>query len=183
MLVQTTQGYDLRIFTGRINLELGTYKHDLTIKGNQRKLYDMLIGSGRLDNDQVVWCVQNKSPIRLEAGQFLHEIDVDARDIATFVDSLAWCHINGYGPRYILPEDHQALRCQARRLNSADSTAMLRQLEAEYLEANLPSDPWSVVLKDVTNKLSDQFLLKFPFGYSKIVDVKVVTEDMATSVH
>lgn len=172
MRIRTSQSYNLRGFTGPINSELGPYKDDPTIRAAQRKLYDKLINEGKLKDEQVVWCVQNCSPLRVEAGQYLHVIDVDARDIVTYIDSLAWCHIIGYGPRYILPEDSQSLRRQA-AINGGDYASALRTLEDNFLDANLPADLWSAVSKEIADKKSDQVLMRFPFEYSSIIDVSI----------
>ncbi len=176
MRVRTTQGYDLREFAGPINLDLGSYRDNPTIKAAQRKLYDKLIEEGKLSDDQVVWGVQNNSSLRVEVGQYLHVIDVDTRDIVAYIDSLVWCHILDYGPRYIPPDDLQSLRRQA-AINGGDCATALRTLEDNFLDANLSADLWSAVSKDIIDKTSDQVLLRFPFKYSAIVNVSIVSEN------
>ena len=172
MRVRTFRGYDLRTFNGRIELARGTYKDDSKVSSAQRRLYD-LIGE-----DQVVWCVQGQL-LGEEIGRYHHEIDSDSRDIVAVVDALVWCHIAQYGPRYIPPEDRRDLRFQAATSGVDDRDAALRKAEDDYLAANLPADLWAAVTKQGITKKSDQLLVKFPFEFSTILNVEVVSEETA----
>jgi len=170
--VRTFQGYDLRTFNGRIELARGTYKDDSKVSSAQRRLYD-LIGE-----DQVVWCVQGQL-LGEEIGRYHHEIDADSRDMVAVVDALVWCHIAQYRPRYIPPEDRCVLNIQAATSGVDDRDAALRKAEDDYLAANLPADLWAAVTKKGITKKSDQLLVKFPFEFSTILNVEVVSEETA----
>jgi hypothetical protein len=176
MQVLTIQDYDLRTFTGPIDLNCGSYSHNQVIKDAQRKLYDLLKAVGRLTDDNVVWCDQDQPIMRDKGGRYLHEINADSRDVIAVIDSLAWCHIINYGPRFILPEDHCALRRQATTSGEEYGPA-LRRLEDMYLADNIPADLWSTVAKSTVAKKSDQVLLKFPFEFSTIVKVRLIAAD------
>jgi len=169
--VYTLQGYDLRRFRGPIDLAQGSKKNNDTISDAQRRLYS-LIGE-----NQVVWCRQDGPVLHGETGRYLHDIDVDRRDIVAVVDSLIWCHYIGYECHYIPREEHAELEEQA--IGSDDPDIALQELEDKYLAANLPKDLWSGVTKTEVNRKSDQLLLKFPFDYSTIANVDFVTEEMA----
>lgn len=118
-----------------------------------------------------MWC---QKEVHRSAGEYVHEIDVDPRDLIAIVDALIWCHILDYGPRYILSEDHANLRHQARIESPENNDATLRTLEDDYLAANLPDGLWCAVLKPEITKNSDQLLVKFPFEFSTIVSVELV---------
>ena len=174
----TLQGYNLITFTGPINLGLGTYKDYPEIIQKQQKLYEII------QEDQVIWCAQSEPPLVGCTGYFVHDIDVDSKDIVAVVDGLIWCHIiKIYGPRFIPREEHMELRFQVSTSGANDYDVALRRAEDEYLAANLPTDLWSGVIKSEVSKKSDQLLLKFPFKYSSIVNVDEVTKDMAERGH
>jgi hypothetical protein len=173
MRVITLQGYDLRRFGGPIELSRGTYKNDPNVPVSQRQLYDLI------KEDQVIWCGQDEPFLRAAAGRFVHDIDVDSRDIMKVIDTLVWCHIIKYGSRYIPPEEHSDLQFQA-EASGDDYDEALRKAEDSYLADNLPNDLWTGVTKDAVTKKSDQLLLKFPLVFSIIVNVDIVTEEMAT---
>jgi len=172
MRVLTLQGYDLRTFSGPIELNRGTYNDDENIVAAQRRLYDLT------NQDQVVWCGQGEPCLHGQTGSYVHDIDADPRDIVTVIDSLVWCHIIKYDSRYIPPEEHSDLRFRS-ATSGGDYDAALRQAEDDYLAANLPNDLWSGVTKPEVSKKSDQLLLKFPFTFSTIANVDLVSEDMA----
>jgi hypothetical protein len=173
MRVKTVQGYNLKEFRGRIELNRGTYKDDRFVSDAQRKLYE------RLQDDQLVWCVQD-SPILIgEVGRYLHEIEVDHRDIVAIIDTLVWCHIIGYGSRYIPHVDWAEVELQAMTRGEVWDEAGRQRAENDYLAKNLPAHLWSGVTKSEITKTSDKVLLRFPFAFSTIVDVRVVAEEMA----
>ena len=173
MRVFTLQTYDLRIFSGPIDLARGSYSDDANVSPAQRRLYDII------KEDQVVWCGQDEPTLRAANGHFLHDIEVDSRDIVAVIDSLVWCHLIKYHSRYIPPEEHADLRHRAAM--SDDYDKVLRKAEDEYLAENLPEDLWGGVLKVAITKKSDQLLLKFPLVFSTITNVDVVTEEMASN--
>ncbi len=170
MRLSTIQDYDLRTVECPIDLICGTYNTNDSISHAQQTLYE-LVGK-----DQLVWCAQSTPFLAGKVGRYLHEIDVDSRDIVAFVDSLVWGHIIGYGARYIPPEDHSELRSKVPA--NGDYESAVQKVEDEYLKANLPADLWAAVRKQEITKESDQVLVKFPFTFSTIVDVKRVSEDM-----
>lgn len=173
MRVQTIQGYDLRAFTGRIELERGTYKARSKISCAQRRLYHLV------KEDQLVWCAQGELMLFAEAGRHLHEIDIDCRDIAAVVDSLVWCHIVYDDPRYIPAEEERGLWRQVVSSGVEDCDAAFKNAKDEYLAANRPDNLWSAIIKSEITRKSDQLLVKFPFEHSKIVSVQVVSKEMA----
>lgn len=174
----TLQGYNLITFTGPIKLGLGTYKDYPEIIQKQQNLYEII------QEDQVIWCTQSEPVLVGCIGHFIHDIDVDSRDIVAVVDGLIWCHIiKIYGPRFIPREEHMELRFQVSTSEANDYDVALRRAEDEYLAANLPTDLWSGVIKPEVTKKSDQLLLKFPFTYSIIANVDEVTEVMAERGH
>lgn len=175
MRVFTLQSYDLRTFAGPIDLDHGSYKDDANVSAAQRQLYDLI------KEDQVVWCGQDEPILHAALGHYLHDIDVDHRDIVAVIDSLVWCHIIKYDSRYIPPEEHADLRHQAAISDDYDDA--LRKAEDAYLAENLPEDLWAGVTKLAVSKKSDQLLLKFPFVFSTIANVDIVTEQMAHSGH
>ncbi len=168
----TLQGYNLRTFNGPIELDLGTYRNHDFISRCQRRLYDQ-IGS-----DQVVWCGQTDPCLHNQSGKYIHDIEVDERDIIKVVDGLVWCHILNYGERYIPDEEHTALRSHA-AVSDGDYETTLRQAEDEYLSKHLPEDLWANVTRDSLQKDSDQLLLAFPILYSAIQCVTMITDQMA----
>lgn len=176
MRVLTLQGYDLREFRGPIELNRSTYNDCKNIIAAKKRLYDLI------DEDQVVWCGQDEPCLHGETGRYIHDIDADRRDIAAIVDALVWCHIIGYNRCYIPPEEHGDLRFRA-ATSACNYDAELRQAEDDYLAANLPDDLWPSVIKLEVSKKSDQVLLKFPFAYSVITNVEVVSTDMANKGH
>jgi hypothetical protein len=155
-------------------LNRGAYSDNQVIKNAQRKLYDLLKADGKLKDDNVVWCNQELPLSGSEGGRYLHEVIADPTDVIAIIDSLIWCHISKYGPRYILPEDHCALRRQA-LASGDDYDRTLCRLEDKYLADNIPADLWSAVVKTTVAKKSDQLLLKFPFEYSAIIKVCLIT--------
>jgi hypothetical protein len=168
----TIQSYDLRVFEGPIELDRGTYNHDSAVLNVQRQLYDLVKEDG-----QVIWCSQVRSVFPDDVDRYLHEIDIDSRDIVAIVDTLVWCHLLNYGPRYILPQDHRELRLTAMNSRNDYHTA-LRTEEDEYLRDNLPTDLWSSVTKKEITRSSDQLLIRFPLGFSDAVSVQIVAEAM-----
>lgn len=173
MRVLTLQGYDLRTFCGPIELSHGTYTDDPKISLKQQQLYDII------GEDQVIWCSQDEPVLHAKTGKFIHDIDTDPRDIIAVIDSLIWCHILEYDPRYIPPEEHIDLRYQAGN-SEGNYDEELRKAEDAYLADNLPKDLWTGVIKDDITKKSDQLLLKFPLVFSAIANVDIVTEEMAS---
>jgi len=176
----TLQGYNLKTFAGPIKLGLGTYKDYPDVLQAQRRLYEII------HEDQVIWCSQSEPPLVGCTGHFVHDIDVDSKDIVAIVDSLIWSHIINstfYDLRYIPREEHIKIQIQVTINGANDYDAALQRAEDEYLAANLPTDLWSGVIKSEVSKKSDQLLLKFPFKYSSIVNVDEVTEDMAERGH
>ena len=174
MRAWTIQCYDLRTFKGPIQLDCGTYNDDSTVLDAQRQLYDLVKKDG-----QVVWCNQVESIVPDDVGRYLHEIDVDVRDVVAVVDSLVWCHLLNYGPRYIPPQEYVQLRRLAATNGHNDDDSALRMAEDEYLRDNLPTDLWSSVTKPEITKRSDQLLIKFPLDFSKAVSVQIVSEHVA----
>jgi hypothetical protein len=134
------------------------------------------------DGRKVVWCGQDEPCFHGQTGRYVHDIDADPRDIVAVIDSFVWCHIIKCDSRYIPPEEHNDLRFQA-ATSGRDYDATLRQAEDDYLAANLPDDLWSAMTKPEVSKKSDQLLLKFPFTFSAIQNVDVVTVEIANSVH
>lgn len=173
MRLLTLQGYDLRTFCGPIELSQGTYRGDPQISFKQQKLYDII------GEDQVIWCGQDEPVLHAKTGKFIHEIDTDPRDIVAVIDSLIWCHILEYDPRYIPPEEHSDLRDQAGNSEGKYDEELRKAVDA-YLADNLPNDLWTGVIKDAITKKSDQLLLKFPLVFSTIANVDIVTEEMAS---
>ncbi|HUE70017.1 MAG TPA: hypothetical protein VMP01_03940 [Pirellulaceae bacterium] len=174
MRVHTDQGYNLREFRGRIDLGRGTYRDEPLIVEAQRKLY------GILQEDQVVWCVQTPPILAGAVGRYLHEVEVDHRDILAIIDTLVWCHIVGYGRRYIPHVDWAEPEFQAMTRGEVWDEAARQRAEDEYLAKNLPADRWSALTKSEITKKSDQVLLRFPFAHSTIVNVRVISEEMAS---
>jgi hypothetical protein len=168
VLVFTLQGYDLRTFHGRIDLQHGTYKDCPKIVEAQWELYR------RLNADQLVW-LQQERPAYLGSatGQFLHEIDLDDRDIVTVVDGFVWNHIIG-NHRFIPEEDHEAIRRSilGSVRNGVSREDVLRRAEDEYLAKHLPRDLWAALTKQSIEKPWDQPLARFPLTYSQIRDVQ-----------
>ncbi|HCO23317.1 MAG: hypothetical protein CME31_27215 [Gimesia sp.] len=163
----------MRTFCGPIELSCGTYRDDLNISFKQQQLY------GLVNEDQVIWCGQDEPALHTETGKYIHDIDADPRDIVAVIDSLVWCHILDYDSRYIPPEEHSDLRYQAGN-SEGNYDEALRKAEDAYLADNLPKDLWTGVIKDDITKKSDQLLLKFPLVFSTIVNVDIVTSEMAS---
>lgn len=171
--VFTLQTYDLRNFSGPIDLARGSYRNDANVSAAQRRLYDLIT------EDQVVWCGQDEPTLYGAKGHFLHEIKVDSRDIVVVIDSFVWCHLINSDSRYIPPEEHADLRHEAAMSHDYDKA--LRKLEDSYLAKNLPEDPWASVSKVAVTEKSDQLLLRFPFVFSTIGNVDIVTEEMQST--
>ncbi len=168
MLLFTLQGYDLRTFHGRIDVEQGTYKHFPLIVEAQRRLYRLL------GEDQLVWLSQKPPPCLDRAeGQFLHEIDLDDRDIVTVVNGFVWSHIIGHH-RFIPEEEHEVIRWNIGECvdNGVTWEDALQQAEDDYLAEHLPRDLWGALTKQCIEKPWDQPLTRFPFVYSQITSVK-----------
>lgn len=177
--VFTLQGYDLCTFAGPIKLECGTYRSSAKVTEAQRTLY------GLINEDQVVWCGQEEPTLVGASGRYLHEIVVDDGDIVAVIDTLAWYRIIGYEPRYIFPEVHQDLRQRA-VASGGDYEEELRRLEDKWLEKYSPQELseeelWKRVRRRTIENWWDELLLKFPFQFSTIAKVDVVTKEMARS--
>ena len=168
--VFTLQTYDLRSFSGPIDLAVGSYRNDANVSAAQRHLYDLI------KEDQVVWCGQDEPFLYGAKGHFLHDIEVDSRDLVVVIDSFVWSHLIDNKSRYIPPDELADLRHQAAMSDDYDKT--LRKLEDSYLAQNLPEDPWASVSKVAVTEKSDQLLIKFPFVFSTIGNVDIVTEEM-----
>ncbi len=170
--VFTLQTYNLRHFSGPINLAVGSYRNDPNVSAAQRRLYDFI------KEDQVVWCGQDEPILHSAKGHFLHDIEVDSRDIVAVIDSFVWCHLIDSTSRYIPADVHADLHRQAAKCDDYDKANVLRKFEDSYLAKNLPEDLWASVLKEEVTEKSDQLLLKFPFVFSAIGNVDIVTEEM-----
>jgi hypothetical protein len=172
----TLQGYDLRAFGGPIDLDHGSYRDDDRVTTAQRRLYT------RLSDDQIVWMSQTP-PTLLSSniGHFVHEVDLDWRDVIAVVDGLVWNHIIGVDQRYIPPEEHSQLRTAAGQRDLENYEGALRETEDEYLSRRLPRDLWEGLCRQSIEYPSDQLLVKFPLDHSAVTAVHEVTREMATS--
>lgn len=175
MLVRTIQGHDLSTFGDRIELDQGTYRDYPKYLQAQRKLYDLI------DEDQVIWCEYVDSPLELAGppDRYLHVIELDARDIVAVVVTLVWCHILGYGSRFIPHEDLRLLRREADNCGEANREEALNRLIDKFLKANLPPDLWSGVTREEkkTKKTNDELLVKFPLEFSQIIRVTPIPSE------
>jgi hypothetical protein len=173
-ILLTEQGYDLRCFSGPIDPAKGTYHDQPRIARALRRLYEML---GQ-DEGQIVWFFQEGPRFACKPGCYLHKVDVDERDIVCVVNGFVWHHIIR-DERYI-PERHQ------RELHhAAANAAELREKEDAYLRGNLPGDLWASVRRQGVQSPEDpedQVLVRFPFTFSRVIDVQQVTEAMAKAI-
>ena len=164
----TLQGYNLLEFQGNIDLSRGSY-HDLPdVRTAQQQLYEMI------GENQVVWCSQDRPMLNHEAGRFLHRIRVDDRDVVAIVDTFVWNHIIE-NERYIPASDHDGLRYDAGLSTNGDYEEALRAAEDEYLRQHLPANLWSAVVRTKVENDDVQVLVRFPFAFSKVVNVQQVT--------
>ncbi|MEP4680788.1 MAG: hypothetical protein ABJ015_04000, partial [Rhodopirellula bahusiensis] len=132
---QTIQGFDVREFKDRLDPTRGKHANDPKIWPALRRLY------GIVDTDQFLWCSQTALQLNDESNRYLHKITVDERDIITVINSLHWCQIIGYQPRYIPPDEHAGLRDQA-VFSEDDYDDALKRIEDEYLAKNRSDHPW-----------------------------------------
>ncbi len=167
----TIQGYDLREFRGEIDHTKGRYRKCIKIGDAQAKLYRMI------GENQVIWFHQEWPNLVGEVGCFLHQVQVDERDIVARVNGFVWEHIIEnitYIPRDDLEKIHY------RAINSeGDCQEVLRAAKTEYLRVHLPKDLWASVLLEKIKSIDDQVLARFPFAFSKVVKVQQVSQSMA----
>ena len=152
MIVFTLQNYDLRSFSGRIELDRGTYRDRPEIVESQSRLYKLI------EYEQVIWCSQMEPSFEGEEGKFIHTIAVDSRDIVAVIDTIVWSHILGYKlDDCIPPEEYAELR---RRTASSgeDRGVKLQEFVQAYVSAHLTNDPWSAEKKEQTDNRSDQLV-------------------------
>lgn len=163
----------MREFEGPIRLRRGPYGDHPEIFRAICKLHK------HINEDQVVWCSQDSDfCLHNEVGRYLHEIDAVEQDVVAIVDALVWCHVAGYGERYIPPSEHDELRNKA-ALQDGDYEEAIRIEEDRYLAEILPKDLWTGVTRDGIIRPSDQVLLRFPFECSSIISVQLITDEMA----
>ena len=164
----TVQGYSLLEFRGGIDLAQGTYREMPHIKAAQQRLYQMI------GENQVIWFSQDCPVLVGETGRFLHRVQVDERDVVAIVDTFVWNHIIK-NVHYIPGNDHSTLRYNVATCADGDREKALRAAEDEYLRQHLPADLWEAVLKPKVENTDVQVLARFPFAFSKVVDVQQVT--------
>ena len=168
----TLQGYNLREFQGNSDLARGTYHALPAVRAAQQQLYEMI------GENQVVWCSQYQPMLNCEVGGFLHRIRVDDRDVVAIVDTFVWNHIIKH-ERYIPLRDHDTLRDNLEIGTNGDYEEALKAAEDEYLRQHLPADLWGAVVRTKVENEDHQVLVRFPFAFSKMVDVQQVTAYIA----
>jgi hypothetical protein len=160
VILYTAQGYDLRHFPGPIDKDRGTYHDHSEIATALKRLY------GTIGSDQVVWALPEKDECYGVSYTYLHELDVDSRDIVRVLDTFAWNHC--IGNRRFIPEE---LQRQFQRMAADDPGEVkgsLRSLEDDFLANHAPTDPWSSLFTTMSEDGDFQVLVAFPFKHSTV---------------
>lgn len=169
MKLFSEQGHDLRHFHDRRRRDLGTYADDPTVTHALTRLYDKVVMT-----DQVIWCSFDQLPfVPLEMPRFLHTIEADRRDVLAVLDGFIW--ESGILRRRIVPADvREKIKAACSTMVGASRLRAIDQKIDDYLGRELPTLPWSHLIRPDTTCRMPQVLLKWPIRFSRVGQPEVI---------
>ena len=167
MILYTWQGYNLREFRGMINPAKSSFAKCPNVKAAKEKLSQIL------GEDQLIHFSQEPPDTKHLQGKYVHQIDVEERDIHAMISGFIWHHIIGE-TCYIPQEEQEKIKSKLSQSPDEDYFAAEKRLRTEFLSNNLPGDLWSSIQIDTLCFKCDEVLVKHPMKYSRIIEVKKI---------